>query len=66
MPIFASKGYPDVDAAISHANLLAKTEYGAGGECTFIRLVATERSVLTFQASIGNFRGHGVTNGRDS
>jgi hypothetical protein len=41
------------------ADLRAKSEYGAGGECTFLE--ATKGCVLTFQAFIGNYRGYGVT-----
>ena len=65
MPVFACSGYPDVDAGNARkaarffADLRAKSEYGAGGQCTF--LAATPGSVLTFQAFIGNFRGPGVT-----
>ncbi len=65
MPLFACGGYPDVEAdgareaARFFANLRAKKEYGAGGECTF--LAATPGCVLTFQAFIGNYRGPGVT-----
>ena len=65
MPLFACCSYPDVEAGCAReaarffANLRAKSEYGAGGECTFLE--TTERCVLTFQAFIGNYRGYGVT-----
>jgi hypothetical protein len=68
MPQFACsgyRGYPDVEAGNAReaarffADLRAKSEYGAGGQCTF--LAATAGSVLTFRASIGNYRGFGVT-----
>jgi hypothetical protein len=65
MTLFACSGYPDVEAGNARkaarffADLLAKSEYGAGGECTF--LAATPGSVLTFQAFIGNYRGRGLT-----
>jgi hypothetical protein len=65
MPIFACSGYPDVEACSARkaarlfADLRAKSEYGAGGQCTF--LAATPKSILTFQAFIGNYRGHGIT-----
>ena len=69
MPLFAYGGYPDVEAGCASeaarvfANLRAKSDYGAGGECTFLE--ATQGCVLTFRAFIGNFRGHGVTAARD-
>jgi hypothetical protein len=69
MPLFACSGYPNVkagnarEAARFFADLQAKSEYGAGGQCTF--LAATAGSVLTFQALIGNYRGPGVTADRD-
>ena len=72
MPIFACRGYrgyPDVEAGNAReaarlfADLRAKSEYGAGGQCTF--LAATTGSVLTFEASIGNYRGPGVTAARN-
>ena len=72
MPLFACsgyRGYPDVEAGNAReaarffADLQAKSEYGAGGQCTF--LAATAGSVLTFQALIGNYRGPGVTADRD-
>ena len=53
MPLFACsgyRGYPDVEAGNAReaarffADLRAKSEYGAGGECTFI--AATAGSVL--------------------
>ena len=65
MPVFACSGYHDVEAGSARkaarffADLRAKSEYGAGGQCTF--LAATSGSVLTFQASIGNYRGPGLT-----
>ncbi len=65
MPLFACTGHPVIqagnarEAARSFADLLAKSEYGAGGECTF--LAPIPGSVLAFQALIGNFRGPGVT-----
>ncbi len=68
MPLFAYGGYPDVEAGCAReaarvfANLRAKSDYGAGGECTFLE--ATRGCALTFQAFIGNFRGHGVTAAR--
>ena len=68
MPLFACSGYPNVEAGSAReaarffADLRAKSEYGAGGECTFI--AATAGSVLTFQAFIGNYRGPGVTANR--
>jgi hypothetical protein len=71
VPIFASKGYPDVGAVSAHeaaryfADLRAKREYGAGGQCTFLRLTAALGSVLIFQAFVGNYRGVGVTDDRD-
>jgi hypothetical protein len=71
VPIFASKGYPDVGAVSPHeaarvfANLMAKSKYGAGGECTFLRLTAAVGSVLTYQAFVGNYRGVGATDDRD-
>ena len=69
MPLFACSGYPDVEAGNAReaarffADLRAKSEYGAGGQCTF--LAATAGSVLTFQAFIGNYRGIGVTADRN-
>ena len=69
MPMFACSGYPDVvagnarEAARYFADLRAKSEFGAGGQCTF--LAATTAGVLTFQAFIGNYRGPGVTADRD-
>ncbi len=69
MPLFAYGGYPAVEAGCAReaarvfANLQAKSDYGAGGECTFLE--ATQECVLTFQAFIGNYRGHGVTAARD-
>ena len=72
MPLFACsgyRGYPDVEAGNAReaarffADLRAKSEYGAGGQCTF--LAATAESVLTFQALIGNYRGPGVTADRN-
>ena len=57
MPLFACSGYPDVEAdsarkaARFFADLRAKSEYGAGGQCTFLE--ATAGSILTFQAFIG-------------
>ena len=69
MPLFACSGYPNVEAGSAReaarlfADLRAKSEYGAGGECTFI--AATAGSVLTFQAFIGNYRGLGVTADRN-
>ena len=69
MPLFACCGYPDVEAGGAHeaarcfANLRAKSEYGAGGECTCLE--ATLGRVLTFQAFIGNYRGPGITAPRD-
>ena len=65
MPLYACSGYPDVEASSARkaarffADLRAKSEYGAGGQCTF--LAATPESILTFQAFIGNYRGPGVT-----
>ena len=65
MPLFACCSYPHVEAGSAReearffADLRAKSEYGAGGECTFI--AATAGNVLTFQAFIGNYRGYGVT-----
>ena len=69
MPLFACSGYPDFDAGDAReaarffADLRAKSEYGAGGQCTF--LAATPEAGLTFQAFIGNFRGAGVTADRN-
>ena len=69
MPRFASSGYSDVearnarDAARLFADLRAKSEYGVGGQCTF--LAATPGNALTFQAFIGNYRGPGVTADRN-
>jgi hypothetical protein len=69
MPLFACGGYPNVEAVSARkaarffADLRAKSEYGAGGECTF--LAATSGSVLTFRAFIGNYRGPGVTADRN-
>ena len=68
MPLFACSGYrvyPDVEAGNAREAarfLRAKSEYGAGGQCTF--LAATAGSVLTFQAFIGNYRGPGITDDR--
>jgi hypothetical protein len=51
MPLFACSGYPDFEAGNARkaarffADLRTKSEYGAGGECTF--LAATPGSVLT-------------------
>ncbi len=65
MPLFICTGYPNVEAenareaARVFANLRAKSEFGAGGECTCLE--ATSGSALTFQAFIGNYRGPGVT-----
>ena len=65
MSLFTCGSYPDVEAGCAReaaqffANLRAKSEYGAGGECTFLE--ATKGCVLTFQAFIGNYRGYGVT-----
>ena len=65
MPMFACSGYPDVEAGTARAaarcfaNLRAKSEYGAGGECTFLEPALGRES--TFQALIGNYRGHGAT-----
>ena len=67
MPLFACSGYPDVEAGCAReaarffANLRAKSEYGAGGECTFLE--ATLGSFLTFQAFIGKYSG--VTRGSE-
>jgi hypothetical protein len=44
MPLFACSGYYDVDAGTARkaarffADLRAKSEYGAGGQCTFLAL----------------------------
>ena len=60
MPRFACSGYPDVEAGNARkaarffADLRAKSEYGAGGQCTFL-------GALAFQALIGNYRGPGIT-----
>jgi hypothetical protein len=68
MRLFACSGYPDVEAGNARkaarffADLRAKSEYSAGGQCTF--LAATPGSVLTFQAFIGNYRGPGITDDR--
>jgi hypothetical protein len=69
MALFACSGYPVIkagnarEAARFFAHLRAKSEYGAGGQCTF--LAAIPGSVLTFQALIGNYRGPGVTADHD-
>ena len=69
MSLFACDDYPDVeagcarDAARVFANLRAKSEYGAGGECTFLE--DAPGCVSTFHAFIGNYRGHGVTAAQD-
>ena len=69
MPLFACSGYPDVEAGNAReaarffADLRAKREYGAGGQCTC--LTTTPGSILTFQAFIGNYRGPGITADRD-
>ncbi len=69
MPLFTCDAYPNVEAGCAReaarvfANLRAKSDYGAGGECTFLE--AASGCVLTFQAFIGNFRGPGVTAARD-
>ena len=68
MPLFSYNGYPDVEAGCAReaaryfADLRAKSDYGAGGECTFLE---ASLGVLTFQALIGNFRGPGVTDARN-
>ena len=60
MPLLACTGHPVIqagnarEAARSFADLLAKSKYGAGGECTF--LAPIPGNVLAFQALIGNFR----------
>ena len=64
MRLFACSGYPDVEAGNARqaarffADLRAKSDYGAGGQCTF--LAVTPESILTFQAFIGNYRGPGL------
>lgn len=69
MSLFACDDYPDVeagcarDAARVFANLRAKSEYGAGGECTFLE--DAPGCVSTFHAFIGNYRSHGVTAAQD-
>jgi hypothetical protein len=72
MPLFACsgyRGYPDVEAGNAReaarlfADLQAKSEYGAGGQCTC--LAPTPGSIVTFLAFIGNFRGPGVTADRN-
>ena len=69
MPLFSCSGYPDFEAGNAReaarffADRRAKSEYGAGGQCTF--LAATAGSVLTFQAFIGNYRGPGLTADRN-
>ncbi len=69
MPLFTYDAYPNVEAGCAReaarvfANLRAKSDYGAGGECTFLE--ANPRCLKTFEAFIGNFRGHGVTAARD-
>ena len=47
------------EAARSFTDLLAKSKYGGGGQCTFLDPIPG--SVLAFQALIGNFRAPGVT-----
>jgi hypothetical protein len=69
MPLFTCSGYPDVEAGNARgaarffADLQAKSEYGVGGQCTFLQAAAG--SVLTFQAFIGNYHSPGVTADRN-